>query len=64
VSTDYEGLGGPGSHPMLIGVSEGRSMLDAAAPPARSPAATASPLLIFQLRQLSASPRWGRTTHR
>jgi acetyl esterase/lipase len=29
VSTDYEGLGGPGSHPMLIGVSEGRSMLDA-----------------------------------
>lgn len=29
VSTDYEGLGGPGSHPMLVGVSEGRSMLDA-----------------------------------
>jgi dienelactone hydrolase len=29
VATDYEGLGGPGSHPMLVGVSEGRSMLDA-----------------------------------
>jgi acetyl esterase/lipase len=29
VSTDYEGLGGPGSHPMLVGVSEGRSVLDA-----------------------------------
>jgi pimeloyl-ACP methyl ester carboxylesterase len=29
VSTDYEGLGGPGLHPMLVGVSEGRSMLDA-----------------------------------
>ena len=29
VSTDYEGLGGPGSHPMLVGLSEGRSMLDA-----------------------------------
>jgi fermentation-respiration switch protein FrsA (DUF1100 family) len=29
VSTDYEGLGGPGTHPYLVGVSEGRSMLDA-----------------------------------
>ncbi len=29
VATDYEGLGGPGSHPMLVGVSEGRGMLDA-----------------------------------
>lgn len=29
VSTDYEGLGGPGRHPYLVGVSEGRSMLDA-----------------------------------
>lgn len=28
VSTDYEGLGGPGRHPMLVGVSEGRSVLD------------------------------------
>jgi acetyl esterase/lipase len=28
-ATDYEGLGGPGSHPMLVGISEGRSMLDA-----------------------------------
>lgn len=28
VSTDYEGLGGPGLHPMLVGKSEGRSVLD------------------------------------
>ena len=29
VATDYEGLGGPGPHPFVVGVSEGRSMLDA-----------------------------------
>lgn len=29
VSTDYEGLGVPGAHPFLVGVSEARSMLDA-----------------------------------
>jgi fermentation-respiration switch protein FrsA (DUF1100 family) len=29
IATDYEGLGGPGSHPLLVGVSEGRSILDA-----------------------------------
>jgi len=29
VSTDYEGLGGPGRHPFLVGISEARSMLDA-----------------------------------
>jgi acetyl esterase/lipase len=29
-ATDYEGLGTPGLHPYLIGVSEGRSTLDAA----------------------------------
>jgi pimeloyl-ACP methyl ester carboxylesterase len=28
VRTDYEGLGGPGPHPYLIGVSEGRGGLD------------------------------------
>jgi len=28
--TDYEGLGTPGRHPYLVGVSEGRSVLDAA----------------------------------
>ena len=28
VRTDYEGLGGPGPHPYLIGVSEGRGVLD------------------------------------
>ncbi len=30
VRTDYEGLGTPGEHPYLIGVSEGRSVLDMA----------------------------------
>jgi pimeloyl-ACP methyl ester carboxylesterase len=29
-ATDYEGLGTPGPHPYIVGVSEGRSMLDAA----------------------------------
>src|SRR4051794_30414588 len=29
VAPDYEGLGGPGRHPYLVGISEGRSMLDA-----------------------------------
>ena len=29
VAPDYEGLGGPGVHPYLVGRSEGRSMLDA-----------------------------------
>lgn len=29
VAPDYEGLGGPGVHPYLVGTSEGRSVLDA-----------------------------------
>ncbi|RBY85140.1 lipase family protein [Blastococcus sp. TF02A-26] len=29
VVTDYEGLGGPGRHPYLVGESEGRSVVDA-----------------------------------
>ncbi|HEY3143202.1 MAG TPA: lipase family protein [Acidimicrobiales bacterium] len=29
-STDYEGLGGPGRHPFLVGTSEGRGVLDIA----------------------------------
>jgi pimeloyl-ACP methyl ester carboxylesterase len=29
-ATDYEGLGTPGPHPYVVGVSEGRSVLDAA----------------------------------
>lgn len=28
VATDYEGLGTPGAHPWLVGISEGRSVLD------------------------------------
>ena len=34
-ATDYEGLGTPGAHPYLIGVSEGRGLLDAARAAAR-----------------------------
>lgn len=30
VATDYEGLGTPGRHPYLVGISAGRSVLDAA----------------------------------
>ncbi len=30
VATDYEGLGAEGAHPYLVGLSEGRSVLDAA----------------------------------
>ena len=29
VSTDYEGLGSPGRHPFMVGISEARSILDA-----------------------------------
>ena len=29
-ATDYEGLGTPGLHPLLVGESEGRGVLDAA----------------------------------
>src|SRR5207248_3120094 len=29
-ATDYEGLGPPGDHPYLVGLSEGRNVLDAA----------------------------------
>ncbi|HSH23055.1 MAG TPA: lipase family protein [Acidimicrobiales bacterium] len=34
-ATDYEGLGTPGAHPYLVGVSEGRGVLDAARAAAR-----------------------------
>ncbi len=34
-ATDYEGLGTPGTHPYLVGRSEGRSVLDAARAAAR-----------------------------
>lgn len=36
-SADYEGQGGPGRHPFLVGVSEGRSVLDAARAARRLP---------------------------
>jgi dipeptidyl aminopeptidase/acylaminoacyl peptidase len=38
VATDYEGLGTPGPHPYLVGLSEGRSVLDAIRAAQRLPA--------------------------
>ena len=40
-ATDYEGLGTPGTHPYLVGESEGRSVLDAARAASRIDAAGA-----------------------
>ena len=50
VAADYEGLGGPGRHPYLVGISEGRSMLDAGSPHGRFLACTSArtpPMLGF-----------------
>jgi hypothetical protein len=41
VATDYPGLGGPGAHPYLVGVSEARSALDAVRAAQHVPAAQA-----------------------
>jgi dienelactone hydrolase len=46
-ATDYEGLGTPGRHPYLVGVSEGRSVLDAALAAAALPRAHASRRLLI-----------------
>lgn len=40
-ATDYEGMGTPGAHPYLVGVSEGRSALDAALAARQLPSAEA-----------------------
>ena len=40
-ATDYEGLGTPGRHPYLVGVSEGRGVLDAAVAARQLPGAHA-----------------------
>lgn len=40
--TDYEGLGGPGIHPFLVGESEGRSVLDIARAARQLPGVTVS----------------------
>ncbi len=42
VATDYEGLGTPGVHPYLVGLSEGRSVLDSIRLAQRFPAAGTS----------------------
>ena len=40
-ATDYEGMGTPGPHPYLVGISEGRSGLDAALAARQIPGAEA-----------------------
>jgi hypothetical protein len=46
-ATDYEGLGTPGRHPYLVGVSEGRSVLDAAIAARQLPQAHAGNRLLI-----------------
>jgi pimeloyl-ACP methyl ester carboxylesterase len=41
-ATDYQGLGGPGVHPYLVGQSEGQNVLDAAIAAAQLPGVRAS----------------------
>ena len=41
-ATDYEGLGGPGTHPYLVGQSEGQNVLDAALAAQKFPGSHAS----------------------
>ena len=43
VATDYPGLGAPGIHPYLVGISEGRAILDSVRVAAKLPGANASP---------------------
>ena len=51
-ATDYEGLGTPGSHPILVGESEGRGVLDAArAAQSLKASAAGSKALVFGLSQ-------------
>jgi len=51
-ATDYEGLGTPGLHPILVGESEGRGVLDAArAARSMKAAAAGSKALVFGLSQ-------------
>lgn len=50
VATDYEGLGTPGVHPYLVGLSEGRSVLDSIRAAQRFPdagASAASPSVVY-----------------
>jgi len=43
VATDYPGLGGPGVHPYLVGISEGRAVLDSVRAARRLPDVRTSP---------------------
>ena len=48
VATDYQGLGTPGEHPYLVGVSEGRGVLDIArAAHEMSPANASTKVLVY-----------------
>jgi pimeloyl-ACP methyl ester carboxylesterase len=57
--TDYEGLGTPGRHPYLVGVSEGRGVLDAARAAAQLPKADAGDrMAIFGYSQGGHGALW------
>jgi alpha-beta hydrolase superfamily lysophospholipase len=58
-ATDYEGLGGPGLHPYLVGGSEGRSVLDAVrAARSLSEAGAGSQALIWGASQGGHAALW------
>ncbi|HKE73002.1 MAG TPA: lipase family protein [Acidimicrobiales bacterium] len=57
--TDYEGLGTPGRHPYLVGVSEGRGVLDAARAATQLPSADAGDrMAIFGYSQGGHGALW------
>jgi pimeloyl-ACP methyl ester carboxylesterase len=57
--TDYEGMGTPGRHPYLVGVSEGRGVLDAALAASSLPdAEAADQLTIFGYSQGGHAALW------
>jgi pimeloyl-ACP methyl ester carboxylesterase len=57
--TDYEGLGTPGRHPYLVGVSEGRGVLDAARAATQLPQADAGgKMAIFGYSQGGHGALW------
>ncbi len=58
-ATDYEGLGTPGPHPYLVGVSEGRGVLDAArAAHQFAPARASDRMLIYGHSQGGQAAVW------
>ncbi|MBK9179042.1 MAG: prolyl oligopeptidase family serine peptidase [Acidimicrobiales bacterium] len=57
-ATDYEGLGTPGTHPYLVGVSEGRGVLDAARAAAELSTGAGTSTLIWGYSQGGHAAMW------